>query len=292
MNKRRGYFLELSWLLFIKLTGRFIPKRLRFRFFKFFYNYQSSRCKGVKLVIPYYPSLNLQILVHTNYLIDWNVFFFGYYEKETNDLLFQYIQPGQVVIEAGANNGTETLLLSKIVGEQGKVYAFEPIQHINDTLKINLSLNTCTNVSTETLALGESDKDVIFRVRPLDFCNQGMASQDHTSDAHTEVVIKQVAIDSWIKDKTIVRIDFLKMDIQGAEINLLKGAQNTIKKFRPLIFTEATTDFLSLEELFDTLINLGYQVYLISSHGELLLLTRTSLSDGNWLAKPIETLNA
>ncbi|MBC7485284.1 MAG: FkbM family methyltransferase [Cytophagaceae bacterium] len=290
MRKSSSYFTELSWLLFVKRLGKLLPKRLRFRFYKLFYNYESARYIGVRLIIPYFESLNLQFIVFTKYLIDWNVFFFGQYEKETNDLLFEYIKPGQVILEAGANNGTETVLLSRLVGPNGKVLAFEPVEHIYQTLQLNLSINHCTNVQTEQKALGESDGQLHFNVLSEDFCNQGMASKYDETSADAKVLVQQTSIDSWVVKNNIRTVDFIKMDIQGAEIELLKGAKHTIEKSKPLIFTEATEDFLSIEKLFDALTDLGYAVYFISSKGQLRLLSKSSLVEGNWLAKPLQSI--
>ena len=286
MSKRTSYLIELSWLLFIKRVGTIIPKRLRFRFYKFFYNYESAKYKGVRLIIPYVETFNLQFIVFTKYLIDWNVFFFGYYEKETNDVLFEYIKPGQIVIEAGANNGTETLLLSKLVGANGKVFAFEPIEHIYHALQLNLSINHCSNVLTQQLALGERDEQLYFNVLPEDFCNQGMASRYSDTSADAKVLVQQTSIDSWLAQNHVSTVDFIKMDIQGAEIELLNGAQQTIKTFQPVIFTEAADDFLSVKKLFETLSGLGYLIYHIGTGGHLTLLSNDVLMDGNWLAKP------
>lgn len=286
MRKRSSFFLELSWLLLVKATGKILPKRLRFRFYKFFYDYESSRYKGIQLLVPYFESLNLQFIVFTKYLIDWNVFFFGYYEKETNDVLFEYIKPGQVVVEAGANNGTETVLLSRLVGSEGKILAFEPIDHIYQALQLNLSINNCNNVLAQKLALGESDQPIYFNVLSESFCNQGMASKYDDRSAHQKVLVQQVTLDSWLQANGISSIDFIKMDIQGAEIELLEGARQIIQLCHPIIFTEAADNLLSITQLFQILADLGYEVYLIHSNGHLQLMSKEALKRGNWLAKP------
>jgi FkbM family methyltransferase len=286
VRNRSTYFIELYWLLCVKGIGKILPQRLRFRFYKFFYNYESSRYKGVRLMVPYFESLNLQFIVFTKYLIDWNVFFFGYYEKETNEVLLEYIKPGQVVVEAGANNGTETVLLSRLVGPQGSVLAFEPVAHVYQALQLNLSINHCVNVKAEQLALGSTDEPLYFNILSEDFCNQGMASKYDDTSADAKVLVQQTSIDSWLAKQNIHTIDFIKMDIQGAEIELLKGAERSIRKSRPVIFTEATEDFLSIQKLFDTLADLNYLVYFIESTSKLRLMSKDSLAEGNWLAKP------
>lgn len=286
MRKRSSFFLELSWLLLVKATGKFLPKRLRFRFYKLFYDYESSRYKGIQLQIPYFESLDLQFTVFTKYLIDWNVFFFGYYEKETNDVLFEYIKPGHIVVEAGANNGTETVLLSRLVDSQGKVLAFEPIDHIYKALQHNLFINHCSNVTAEKLALGECNQPIYFNVLSETFCNQGMASKYDERSVHQKVLVQQVTLDSWLQTNGIHSIDFIKMDIQGAEIELLQGGKEIIQSCKPLIFTEAADNLLSITQLFQILTDYGYNVYLIHSNNRLEQLLPNALKRGNWLAKP------
>jgi hypothetical protein len=66
----------------------------------------------------------------------------------------------------------------------------------------------------------------------------------------------------------------------------LKGAKETIEKFRPLIFTEATSEFLSIEALYDEISKFEYDVFEIQSSGKISLLFRNNLVEGNWLAKP------
>jgi hypothetical protein len=117
-----------------------------------------------------------------------------------------------------------------------------------------------------------------------------MASKYNEKSADTKVLVHQTSIDSLAMHHNIQTVDFIKMDIQGAEIDLLKGARNTIQKSKPIIFTEATEEFLSIKQLFDYLSDLGYSVYYIQPKGHLHLMSKTTLMEGNWLAKPVHLI--
>src|SRR5215467_5835766 len=92
-----------------------------------------------------------------NELIDSNIYYFGVFEPYTVRAIQAIVKPGQTVFDVGANIGCHTLLLSKMVGSSGRVFAFEPMGAPHSRLMRNLSLNTWTdNVTVEKTVLGNS----------------------------------------------------------------------------------------------------------------------------------------
>jgi len=274
---------ELTRLSLTKRIVSLIPAQLKFRTAKFLYNYQSSKVNGIDIIVPYLSHYNylLNFSLNTKELIGWNIFFFGEYEPLTNKILKFCLKEGDIVIEAGANNGSETLLISKLIG-RGIVYGFEPIPHVFQRLKTNIEINDLQgNVKIVDFALGEEDKTVQFNVFPKDFPNQGMSSK--YLELSNKINIQQKKLDSWVKEENLARIDFIKMDIQGAELDLLLGAEESILKFKPIIFTEADNELNMTKNLYNHLDKLGYSVYLINKE-ELKSLNESNLKDGNWLA--------
>lgn len=276
-----GYSKELLKATTIKILAKALPSKGKYRILKLIYNYQSSDVKGVDICIPYFPEYKMKFLVNTKDVIGWKIFFFGYYEKSTNDLLKKFVKKGDVVIEAGANNGSETLLLSKLV-QHGRVYAFEPIPHVYNRLNFNVQLNEMNdNIILSQLAIGEENKTVTFNVFPKDFENQGMSSKYSENSRTTKLDVKQVKLDTFVQEMGITKIDFLKMDIQGAEIDLIKGGYESISKFKPIIFTEAAEEYLNIESLYSLLFELKYNIFLIEENGFKELKSATA---GNWIA--------
>lgn len=148
------------------------------------YPYRKTRLqKGVTLKKRYLQSkYNLSINLFSKDLIDHKILFTGAYEAPTNLLLEKNLQEGNVVLEAGANSGTETLLISRLIGKTGKIFAFEPVPHVVEKLKSNLAVNSITNAVVMPLALGEKNQEISFFVYPSEHPNQGMGSKilDHS----------------------------------------------------------------------------------------------------------------
>jgi len=188
------------------------------------------------------------------------------------------------VVEAGANSGTETLLLSRLVGDQGKVIAFEPVERVVERLKKNLLLNDINNVSVNQLALGDTNTEISFFLYPEDHPNQGMGSKVLDSEGLEEIKVQQTTLDNLFVSGQLPRLDFLKMDVQGSELDILKGGRRVISQFKPKIFLEAADDLSGINEIFNFLTSLNYQVFLILKNGELEVVELDKLKNGNWLA--------
>ena len=142
------------------------------------------------------------------------------------------LQEGDVVIDAGANIGIFSLLASQKVGSTGKVFAFEPIQETQRVLRKNIEQNKCSNTQVIPYALGGSDTEVEFFVD----MNRLVKSSKFDVRIHqyTDIEkVKQIKLDSFVENEQLKKIDFIKADIEGAEREFLKGAEFTIKKYRP-----------------------------------------------------------
>lgn len=143
---------------------------------------------------------------------------------------FYKVKPRDVVIDAGANCGHLTVLFSKLVGEKGKVFAFEPdkfnIEKIWKNIQLNQDLHP--NIKIEDVLLW--DKNEL-----IDFYEAGTVGSSAVWKPDTEHCVKKqaVTIDGWVKNNTIDKLDFIKMDIEGAEIEALNGCIETIKTLHP-----------------------------------------------------------
>jgi hypothetical protein len=104
------------------------------------------------------------------------------------------------------------------------------------------------------------------------------------------IKVKQVKLDDWVSQMSLNKLNFLKMDIQGSELDLIKGGSVSINKFRPIIFTEASNTELvrsgnNIEVLFKILASYNYEILLINEKRKIKL-TSDKLIEGNWLAIP------
>lgn len=149
---------------------------------------------------------------------------FNYYQH------FYKVKSDDVVIDAGANCGHLSIFFSKLVGHNGKIFAFEPdkfnIKRINENRKLNEDLSD--NIITEDLLLWNNNEFI-------DFYEAGTVGSSAVWIPNAEHCVKKqaVTIDSWVKKNNIQKLDFIKMDIEGAEIEALDGCFETIKKLKP-----------------------------------------------------------
>jgi FkbM family methyltransferase len=216
---------------------------------------------------------------------------------EDNEQLFllSYLQKGMTVIDIGAHHGFYTLLASTKVGSQGQVIAFEPSPRELAKLKTHLSLNKCQNVQVVEVALGAEEGKVNMFV-----CTEhsGLNSLrlPNADTKATEVEIKQIKLDDYLAEKQINHVDFVKMDVEGGELSVLKGAENILlNKLRPLILYEIqdirTTPWgYKAVELYQFLKDHDYKSYHVTSNGRLLPCADKKEFDDNLIAVPEEKI--
>lgn len=276
------FYKELNTLSRAKKIVSLLPGRIRLRAAKSLYNYESPAIHGIDIVVPL-QNEGLVCFINTKDLIGWKIFFLGEYEAGTNKVLAKYIKKGDTVIEAGANLGSETLLMSKLVGN-GMVYGFEPNPYTFERLSINVSINNLSNVKVFDVAMGESDGNISFNIYPKDFCNPGMSSKYMETSITRKITVVQKTLDTFVKEQNIGKVDFLKMDIQGAEMDLLMGASQTISKHKPAIFLEALALYNDTKALYEKFKEYGYNVYMIGEENIRLISSVADVKDGNWLA--------
>lgn len=157
---------------------------------------------------------------------------YGRYQVEELKLFDKYVQEGDSVLDIGANIGTHTLWFANKVGNTGWVGAFEPQRLIFQTLCANMALNSIQNVDCRHLGVGSLRRLVkVPPLNPLDKNNfGGLSIQDHMEG-------EDVAI-CPIDDMGLVRCDFIKIDVESMEPEVLHGGVNTIAKCRPIIYLE------------------------------------------------------
>lgn len=182
---------------------------------------------------------------------------YGEFSRVEADFFAQVCKPGDNVIEVGANIGAHTVGLAKMVGSQGNILAFEPQRIVFQTLCANISINSLTNVKCFQYAVGDINGQVL--VPDLNHevkSNFGGVSLIINTDCPKEYV-QCVTLDSFI---TLPKLKLLKIDVEGMEANVIKGAQNIIKKLRPIIYTENDRKSKS-EEIIRLIMGMDYSLY-------------------------------
>jgi FkbM family methyltransferase len=142
----------------------------------------------------------------------------GLHEQETVELSARVIRPGMTVLDIGAHIGYFTRSLAKLVGRQGKVYAFEPHPENFHLLKRNTS--QFSNVLLENKALSHMNSSARFFINTKSGCHS-LFEQPHT---FSSIEVEVTTLDRFWEELGRPNIDFIKMDIEGAEPYVLKGA--------------------------------------------------------------------
>ncbi len=138
------------------------------------------------------------------------------------------LSKGDWVIDAGANIGVFSLHAAIQIGPTGKVFSFEPIREARDIIDVSASFNKMSSViKTMPQALGNKTGTIEFKFQ-ID--SAGGSSPVSTGEG---VVVPVTTIDTVVASEKIPKIDFIKMDIEGAECDALRGAAETIRRFKP-----------------------------------------------------------
>lgn len=186
----------------------------------------------------YRPSLKLSRLLiklptpygwMTTYLYSGGLSYSWGRPSEQNILNFFRPKTGWTVVDAGAHIGWYTLIASKKVGSQGKVLAIEPEPRNFSVVCKNIHDNKLTNVIPLKIALSDKDDYEQLAISP------SPAGHSIMSNSNRKIIVKTRKIDSLLKELNIEKIDLFKIDVEGAELKVLKGARNTLKKGSQII---------------------------------------------------------
>jgi FkbM family methyltransferase len=163
-------------------------------------------------------------------------------------LFLNLIKKGDVVFDIGANRGYYTLLFSHLVNRTGQVHAFEPVPPTFGKLSIKTTAGKrFNNVCLNCVAVGDITHTVELYMPGAD---DGQASLTvHTSGSWKNAGVittfncESIRLDDYCVFKEITRLNFIKCDIEGAELLALKGASKTIAGYKPIIYLEICRDW-------------------------------------------------
>lgn len=180
---------------------------------------------------------------------------YGEFSESEVELFRQLCRPGDVVVEVGANIGTHTVALAGIVGNQGRIYAFEPQRIVHYTLCANIALNSIDNVECFNVAAGDSDGFVLIPdIRYDQPANFGGISVNQFEQGRR---VPRVRLDHYID---VPRLRLLKIDVEGMESEVIRGAERLISRHRPVLYVENDRIEKS-QALIELIRSLDYRLY-------------------------------
>ena len=227
--------------------------------------------------------LDLDLSNHNDYYV-----FYGFTEPPLL-YLFSLIQPDFTVIDIGANIGFTALNFARRC-KYGFVYAYEPHDVSYSKLCRNASLNHFSNLTVFQKGLGE--KEATQQLVTLNKHHSGMNRiQSAVSGGVESESVKVVRLDTEVIALNIKKVSLIKIDVEGYELNVIRGALNTIRKFKPILFVELNEENLkqyghSSETLVNLLWELGYRV-LDSKTGDVLRNSNWDSMETDILCLPI-----
>jgi FkbM family methyltransferase len=217
------------------------------------------------------------------------------FENAEHRFVERFLRPGMTVLDIGANQGYYTLLSSMKVGPNGKVLAFEPSPREMHRLKLHLRLNHSKNVETISSALGAvTGTDELHVVLGTESgCNSMRPPEVSQPTDLVPVAVER--LDDVLKARGVERVDFIKIDVEGAELSVLQGARELLRRSpRPVILAEVQ-DIRTKAwgygagEILSCLSELGYQWFEAKPTGQMEEVSFDCQSyDGNFVAIPQE----
>ena len=198
--------------------------------------------------------------------------YFKYHIRDDSEIEFIHIstsliRPGDIVLDIGANIGLKTFLLSKLVGETGKVIAVEPGPDIVNLLRLNVDENKLNNVTIINAACSYSSGNIIFLQnsaigtidvyqkdnstlefsnRPNDIAKDEKMWRGEYASRDRQILIKSITIDDILLEYNLQRLDFIKIDTEGHDMFILQGAERCLSSFNPFVYLECHLAYMQI----------------------------------------------
>ncbi len=215
-----------------------------------------------------FQKVKFKILLNPNNgTVDNEIFLQGVYEPSFLKIIKNNLNTGDAYVDIGANIGQHSLFASRVVGEAGKVIAFEPVAQIYNQFTKSVEINSIKNIEIHNLACGEETKEMFIYMTES---NMGGSSLVFGSETREKEKIQVVTADSVLKDES--HIDFIKIDVEGYEYEALLGLVETLKDHHPKIMLEYSydgykeTNLGNDKKILDLLFSLNYSIYDIENN--------------------------
>lgn len=195
------------------------------------------------------------------------IFDTGSYEENETKIIMECVNENDIILDIGANVGLYTILLNKY--KNCTTYSFEPIKYTFDLLNKNLAIN---GVNAKVYNIGLSDKNKVenFYFNYKEIAASSM--RDLREDNNVEIVKCDIRkLDDFVAEENISNIDFIKIDVEGAELFALRGGAESIKQYKPIIFCEMLRKWAKKfdyhpNDIIELLKNIGYSCYAIKEN--------------------------
>jgi FkbM family methyltransferase len=259
------------------------------------WSYYRDHAIDSPVVFRWYDGLRVRLFLGND--LSQSLFVLGSFEPNEFVFLRHVLEPGMVMLDGGANDGLYSLYAARRVGPQGLVLAVEPSAREFARLKANIELNRLENVKPFKLALGSRVGDAHLAVAEARHAGMNTldpavapASPDVWGDTKESVALE--TIDALVARCGVQRLDVVKLDVEGSEVDALEGAYSAIARFRPTILLEAedarlATQGRSKDDLVRAMAELDYELWAFDAGSmQLRPAEPPSAVEGNVVAAP------
>jgi len=166
--------------------------------------------------------------------------FFDYWGHDVADLefLWRALQPGMIFLDIGAYHGIYSLVAAKRLKGSGHIIAFEPSPREFARLRLHLRWNRVHSARAECCAVGaRSEEKEFFQVSSGDTSRSGLRAPA-SKDPLRQFTVRAESLDNYLADSGLDRVDVVKLDVEGGELDVLRGASSLLERYRPLFVCE------------------------------------------------------
>lgn len=207
----------------------------------------------------------------------------GVYEPHVQRLFCSLVEPGMTVCDIGANFGQHTIVLSKLVGPTGKVFAIEASPINTEYVRRTVAANECDNVEVIQCGVWSHKTELTFshveNAEATSFCS----NKDNIRKIESNPACKYQTIQvSTLDDLIVDDIDFVKIDIEGAELFAMKGATNFLMRKSPIlmelnVYTSRTFMGVEVRDTIDYMESHGYIYMYMWGQNQWMHITKNNL---------------
>jgi FkbM family methyltransferase len=189
------------------------------------------------------------------------------FEETEISFLNKFVKKGDCFFDIGANIGLFSLHASKIIGDKGNIIAFEPTPETFSRLQENIKINSFFNVKTENIGLSDTSGTIKFHTSNDGYDAWNSFATLTDIGKCSEIDVSTNTLDNYIKTNNIKKIDLIKLDVEGWELNVLKGATELLSSSDSPVFLVEFTESNAFAagyycgELFDFVKSFGYKWY-------------------------------
>lgn len=241
--------------------------RLRQRLWQFF----NDRELEAPMILGWHHQTRLHLYLGND--TSRQIYIAGCIDPNEFAFLDRYLEPGMTFLDAGANEGIYSVFAAERLGGAA-VWAFDPSQRELFRLARNLDLN---NLKVRVFPVALSNQTGTAEMTVGGYGHEGLNTLgrlDHEVEAGAKELIQVTRLDDVVKENPLPRLDFIKIDVEGAELKLLQGATETLRRYRPVLLLEVSDRMLrqqgaGREQLLDYLRTLDYELYIFDPYSGL-----------------------